>query len=307
MPASSTPAPPRRPRPVVLVLAAIVSVQFGGALAATLIPLVGVVGSVTLRLTLALVALLLMARPRVSGHSRRDWLLVILFGLSLAGMNLAFYGSLARLPIGVAVTIEFAGPLALAAALSRRARDGCAVLAAATGILLISGIIGHGSWAALDLLGIGLALTAGACWAGYIVLSGRVGGRFPRLEGLTLAMLVATVVVSPAGVALAGPTLIESEALSRGVGIALLSTVIPYSLEMLALRRLSSRVFGVLMSLEPAVAAGAGLIVLGQRLTGLQLAGMTLVVTASILVTTQARRSTSLNPQHPAGAGNGVA
>ncbi len=273
----------RTARPVGLVLAAIVSVQFGGALAATLIPRVGVLGSVALRLGLALLVMLAVARPRVAGHTRGDWATAALFGLALAGMNAAFYGSLARLPIGVAVTIEFVGPLLLAASLSRRVLDALAVLAAALGIVLISGI-GRLAWHDLDLVGVGLALTAGALWAAYIVLSGRVGARFPRLEGLTWAMLVATIVVAPFGIAQAGAGLLDGDVLLRGIGIALLSSVVPYSLELLARRRIESRVFGVLMSLEPAVAALAGFLLLRQWLTGLQLVGMSLVVLASVVV-----------------------
>lgn len=269
--------------PVALVLAAIVSVQFGGALAATLIPQVGVLGSVTLRLGLALLVMMALARPRVAGRNRADWATAAVFGLALAGMNAAFYGSLARLPIGVAVTIEFVGPLLLSTALSRRARDGLAVLAAALGIVFISGI-GHLAWQDLDLVGVGLALVAGALWAAYIVLSGRVGARFPRLEGLTWAILVATIVVAPFGIAQAGTALIDGDVVLRGTGVALLSSVVPYSLELLARRRIASRVFGVLMSLEPAAAALAGFLLLRQWLTGLQLVGVSLVVCASVVV-----------------------
>ncbi len=265
------------------MLAAIVSVQFGGALAATLIPRIGVLGSVTLRLGLALMVMLVIARPRAAGHSRSDWLVTVLFGLALAGMNAAFYGSLARLPIGVAVTIEFVGPLLLAVVLSRRLVDVLAVGAAALGIVLISGV-GRVAWDDLDLLGVGLALTAGALWASYIVLSGRVGARFPQLEGLTWAMAVATVVVAPFGIASSGTALLDGQVLLVGAAIALLSSVVPYSLELLARRRIESRVFGVLMSLEPAAAALAGLLVLRQWLTGPQLAGMGLVVAASVAV-----------------------
>ncbi|MBK7723375.1 MAG: EamA family transporter [Austwickia sp.] len=289
------------PPPVVLVLAAIVSVQFGGALAATLIPLVGVLGSVALRLALALLVMLVIARPRLRGHTRGDWLAVVLFGAALAAMNASFYGSLARLPIGVAVTIEFIGPLLLAAALSRRLADGLAVVAAAAGIVLISGI-GHVPLGDLDLLGVGLALVAGACWAAYIVLSGRVGARFPRLEGLTWAMVVATVLVAPFGIAQAGTALLDGDAVLRGVGIALLSSVVPYSLELLARRRIESRVFGVLMSLEPAVAALAGFLLLHQRLTGLQLAGMSLVVAASVVVASRPAPAGDLDKGVPATA-----
>lgn len=264
-----------------LVLGGIVSVQFGGALAQTLIPQIGAGGSVVVRLAFATAILLLLVRPRWRGHSRRAWLTVIAFGVALGLMNFAFYGSLAHLPIGVAVTIEFIGPLLLAAALSRRLVHAVAVLAAALGVALIAQVF-HVPLGELNLVGIALALTAGACWAAYIVLSGRTGTEFPRLEGLALAMVVATVVTLPFGLssvpAWTMPTLL------KGLGIAVLSSVLPYSLELLALRRLSAAAFGILLSLEPAVAALAGLLVLSQQLQLPQLAGMALVVVASAIV-----------------------
>lgn len=264
-----------------LVLGGIVSVQFGGALAQTLVPVIGAGGAVTMRLLFATALLLVVARPRWRGHSRRAWLTVGAFGVALGLMNFAFYGSLAYLPIGVAVTIEFIGPLALAAALSRRLLDGLAVLAAATGVVLISEALGT-PLAELEWLGIALALSAGGFWAAYIVLSGRTGALFPRLEGLALAMVVATVITLPFGVGSVPAW--TPEILAKGLGIAVLSSVLPYSLELLALRRLSARVFGILLSLEPAAAALAGLLVLGQRLGAVQLLGMALVVAASTLV-----------------------
>lgn len=270
----------RIPAPV-LVLGGIVSVQFGGALAQTLVPVIGAGGSVAVRLLFATALLLAIARPRWRGHSRRAWLTVVAFGVALGLMNYTFYGSLAHLPIGVAVTIEFIGPLALAAALSRRLLDGLAVLAAAGGVVLISEAL-HVPFADLEWTGIALALTAGAFWAAYIVLSGRTGAEFPQLEGLALAMVVATVVTLPFGVAsIPGWT---PAVLAKGLGIAVLSSVLPYSLELLALRRLKAQVFGILLSLEPAFAALAGLLVLGQRLRPTQLVGMALVVAASALV-----------------------
>ncbi|PKW25227.1 EamA family transporter [Phycicoccus duodecadis] len=270
----------RIPAPV-LVLCGIVSVQFGGALAQTLVPVIGAGGSVTVRLLFATLLLLVIARPRWRGHSRRAWATVVAFGVALGLMNFAFYGSLAHLPIGVAVTIEFIGPLALAAALSRRLLDGLAVLAAAGGVVLISEAL-HVPFADLEWTGIGLALTAGAFWAAYIVLSGRTGAEFPQLEGLALAMVVATVVTLPFGVAsIPGWT---PAVLAKGLGIAVMSSVLPYSLELLALRRLKAQVFGILLSLEPAFAALAGLLVLGQHLRATQLVGMALVVAASALV-----------------------
>lgn len=263
------------------MLAGIVSVQFGGALAATLVPLIGAGGSVVLRLLFASALLLVFVRPRWRGHSRRAWLTVIAFGVALGLMNFTFYSSLAHLPIGVAVTIEFIGPLSLAAALSRRWLDAVAVAAAAAGVVLISEALST-PFADLEKTGIALALLAGAFWAAYIVLAGRTGGEFPKLEGLALAMVVATVVTLPLGITSA-PTW-SPDILLKAFGIAVLSSVLPYSLELLALRRLSAKVFGILLSLEPAFAALAGLLVLGQVLSPTQVVGMALVVAASTLV-----------------------
>lgn len=269
--------------PVVLVLLAVVSVQFGGALAATLLPLVGVPGSVLMRLLFASAILLAWVRPRIRGRSRADWTIVALFAVALTTMNLSFYASLERLPIGVAVTIEFLGPLALAAATSRQGRDVFAVTAALVGVLLISQALTT-PWAEMDLLGIGLAATAGACWAAYIVLSRRTGARFEGLDGIALCLAIGGLLLLPWGVLSAGTSLLDGEALTRGLGIALLSSAIPYSLELIALRRLSAGTFGVLLSLEPAFAALAGLLVLGQVLDLPQILGMGLVVVASVAV-----------------------
>lgn len=270
--------------PVALVLASILSVQFGGALAATFIPLVGVLGSVALRLGAASLILLLVLRPSPRGHSREAWVTVLLFGLTLAAMNTAFYASLARLPIGVAVTIEFLGPLLLAAATSRHLADGVAVLAAGLGVVLISQVASL-PFEQIDLVGIGLAATAGAAWAGYIVLSRRTGRCFQGADGLAWAMVAAAAVTVPVGVVTSGSALFSAEALLKGVGIAVLSSVLPYTLELVALRQLDARVFGILLSLEPAAAALAGLLILQQGLTSLQLVGIVLVVSASAVVT----------------------
>lgn len=268
------------PAPV-LVLGGIISVQFGGALAATLIPEIGAGGSVVMRLLFATVILVAIARPRWRGHSRRAWLTVIGFGLALGLMNFTFYGSLAHLPIGVAVTIEFLGPLLLAAAMSRRAVDLVAVVAAAGGVLLISEALTV-PFADLNLTGLGLAATAGAFWAAYIIFSGRTGAEFDKLEGLALAMVVASAVTLPFGIASVPDW--NGELIAKGLGIAVMSSVLPYSLEMVALRRMTAKVFGILLSLEPAVAALAGLLILGQVLHGGQLVGMALVVLASVIV-----------------------
>jgi inner membrane transporter RhtA len=264
-----------------LVLGGVVSVQFGGALAATLVPRIGAPGSVLLRLLFAMVILCVVARPSLRGHRREDWGTVALFGLALAAMNTSFYASLAHLPIGVAVTIEFLGPLGLAAAWSRRPRDIVAVAAAGVGVVLVSGVL-HTSWSQLDLVGVGFAALAGVMWAAYIVLSQRTGRAFRGLDGLALALVVATVVVAPLGLGSVDRWTARDVAL--GLGIAVLSSVLPYSLELMALRHLAQRVFGILLSLEPVVAALAGLVVLDQVLAAGQVAGMALVVLASAIV-----------------------
>jgi inner membrane transporter RhtA len=271
--------------PVALVLGAVVSVQFGGAMAALLLPLVGVVGSVTLRLVFAAVVLMATVRPRLRGRSRQDWMVVTWFALTLVGMNMAFYGSLTRLPLGVAVTIEFLGPLTLAAVLSRRVSDGVAVAGALVGVVLISEVLSVG-WADIDLVGVGLAATAGAGWAAYILASERTGARYRGLDGMAIAMTIGAVLMVALS-AVAGPSLealVPWRVLVLGMAVALLSSAIPYSLELLALRRLATAAFGVLLSLEPAVAALAGLWVLGQTLDTTQITGMALVVLASITV-----------------------
>lgn len=263
------------------MLGGVVSVQFGGALAATLVPEIGAGGSVLLRISIAAALLTAIARPRLRGHSRRAWLTVVAFGAALGLMNWSFYGSLAHLPLGVAVTVEFLGPLVLATLLSRRWADFMAVLAAAGGVLLVSEALTV-PLSELSLVGIALALAAGACWAAYILLSSRTGAVFEQLDGLAIALVVSVVVVLPAG--LPGIDRWTTEHLLKGLGLAVLSSLLPYSLELLALRRLTASVFGILLSLEPAVAALAGLLLLGQRLAPLQLLGMALVVLASAIV-----------------------
>ena len=262
---------------MVLVLGAISSVQFGAALAKTLFDEIGAGGTVFVRVLFAALVLALIWRPRVAGVGRREGLLAVLFGLTLAGMNLAFYSALDRIPLGITVTLEFVGPLGVAVVGSRGALDLLWVGLAADGILLLSDF----GTTDLDGLGVALALFAGCLWAAYILLSARVGQVFPGGSGLALAMVVAAVLLCPVGVADAGADLFVPWILAAGAAVAILSSVIPYSLELEALRRIPPGVFGVLMSLEPAVAALAGFVVLGEELVPRELVAILLVVAAS--------------------------
>ncbi|MGI8845099.1 MAG: EamA family transporter, partial [Thermoleophilaceae bacterium] len=201
----------------------------------------------------------------------------VTFGIALAAMNLGFYEAIDRIPLGVAVTLEFIGPLTVAIAGSRRALDLLWVTLAAGGILLLAGL-GGGS---IDALGASLALLAGVCWGSYILLSARVGTVFSGGAGLALAMAVGAVLLVPVGVAGAGSALLDGRVIVIGVAVAMLSSAIPYSLELRALRRLPTGVFGVLMSIEPAAAALAGLVVLGEVLHARELVAIALVVVAS--------------------------
>jgi inner membrane transporter RhtA len=289
----STQAPPARAGLVsrapsgVLVLGAIASVQFGSALAATVFDRIGPAGAVTLRLVSASVVLMAIWRPRVQGHTRRELALALALGLVLAAMNLSFYESLDRIPLGVAVTIEFVGPLAVAVGGSRRPVDLLWVGLAAAGILALT----RGGTSHLSALGIGFALLAGCFWGAYILLQARIGRAFPGATGLALAMCVGSVVALPFGIAQAGSNLIQPGPLAIGCAVGMLSSAIPYSLELEALRRMATSVFGVLMSLEPAMAALAGFIVLGQGLVAREVAGMVLVVLASIGASLSARKA----------------
>jgi inner membrane transporter RhtA len=268
---------PDRIPPTLLVVVAIASVQFGAAIAKSLFDELGPGGTVFLRVLFAALVLAAFWRPTTRGHSRSDWRLIALFGLTLAAMNLTFYESLDRLPLGVAVTFEFLGPLGVAIAGSRRALDLAWVALAAAGVVLLSDF---GS-ADLDGFGVALALVAGGFWAAYILLSVRVGSRFPGGNGLALAMVAGAVMLVPVGVVDAGADLLVPWILAAGLAVAILSSAIPYTLEMEALRRLPAGVFGVLMSIEPAMAALAGFIVLNEGLATRELVAILLVVAAS--------------------------
>ncbi|HYP47898.1 MAG TPA: EamA family transporter [Thermoleophilaceae bacterium] len=263
--------------PTLLVLGGVTSVQFGAALAKSLFDDIGVGGTVWLRVALAAVILAAFWRPSVRGHPRADVWLLLLFGVSLAGMNLAFYASLDRIPLGVAVTLEFVGPLGVAVAGSRRALDLGWVVLAAAGILLLSDLGGD----KLDALGMALALLAGGFWAAYILLAARVGRGFPGGGGLALSMVVAGLLLTPIGIAQGGAELLDPLVLAIALGVAVLSSAIPYSLELEALRRMPASVFGVLMSLEPGVAALVGFLLLSEGLVTREVVAIGLVVAAS--------------------------
>ncbi|MFI9724301.1 EamA family transporter [Streptomyces sp. NPDC052396] len=260
-----------------LVLTGTVSVQFGSAVAALLFPRAGALGVVALRVTIAAVLLWAVCRPRLRGHSRTDWAVAGAFGLALGGMNLLFYQAIDRMALGPAVTLEVLGPLLLSVVAARRAVSLVWAGLAIVGVFLL----GQDGLGRLNPAGAAFALGAGAMWAAYIVFNSRAGARFPRLDGLAVAMAVAALVSLPVGVASAGARLLQPEVLGLGAVVALLSSGVPYALELLALRRLPAATFAVLMSLAPALAALAGFLVLGQALSALQCLAIALVVAAS--------------------------
>jgi len=265
--------------PTGLVLLSIGSVQLGAAIAKGLFEELGPTGTVFLRVGFAALVLLILWRPSLKGYTRRDYLVAGLFGLALAAMNMTLYLALDRIPLGVAVTLEFAGPLGVAIAGSRRLLDLVWAVLAAAGILLLAplNILEDTN---LDPVGVALALLAGCFWASYILLSARTGSAFPGGTGLVIALCVGTVALIPVGISGGGMALLDPGLLLTGFGVAMLSSAIPYSLEMEALRWLPARVFGVLMSLEPAVAALVGFVVLGERL-GLRLLAAVVLVTVA--------------------------
>jgi len=273
----------------VLVLTGVVSVQVGAGLAARLFTQIPPAAVTALRLwTAAALMAVAGARPLrqnlaglVRRRSWRDAAVVAAFGLTLAVMNYSIYQAFARIPLGIAVTIEFLGPLAVAVVTSRRLIDLLWITLAGAGVALLTGAGslaggGHGT----DLVGLAFALLAGAAWAAYIILSRATGRRFPGASGLTIAMLVAAVVIVPVGVTAGRGALLRPGILATGLAIGLLSSIIPYTLELEALRRVPARVFGIWMSLEPAVAALVGLVMLGETLAVSEWAAIVCVMIA---------------------------
>ncbi|GGP08906.1 EamA family transporter [Nonomuraea glycinis] len=262
-----------------LVLLGIFSVQLGAGFAKELFTALPPSAVVFLRIAMGAVVMAVVARPRLRGLSRRDWAVALGFGVTLAVMNLTFYEALARLPLGIAVAIEFLGPLGVAVAASRRRLDLLWVALAGAGVLLLAP---WGQSETVSWIGIGFAMVAGACWAAYILLSAAVGGRFPGATGLSFAMIVSAVLVAPVGITTGGVDLLQPELLLIGLGVGLLSSVIPYSLELQALRRMPKQVFGILMSMEPAAAALIGVLVLSELLHAQQWAAIICIVAASL-------------------------
>ncbi|TDB96821.1 EamA family transporter [Actinomadura sp. 7K534] len=271
--------------PPALVVLGIISVQVGAGLAKHLFDRLPPSAVVSMRLLTSAIVLGFLARKALRtvlrDHSRSSLAIAACFGLALALMNVSIYQSFARIPLGAAVTIEFLGPLTVAIVASRRPRDALWVVLAGAGVVLLA----RGGTEGLDPVGVAFALLAGVCWAAYILLTAATGKRFSGTTGLAFASIVGTAVVLPAGAASAGAAMLDPELLLIGVGVGLLSSVIPYSLELEALRRMPARVFGILMSLEPAAAALVGMLLLGEFLTFRQWVAVCCVVAACVGVT----------------------
>lgn len=279
--------------PIAVLLVAMVSFQSGASIAKTMLPVVGAVGMVTLRTVLGTLILGVTLRPwrvRVTPEARRP---LIVYGLSLGGMNLLFYAALGRIPLGIVVALEFTGPLAVAVWGSRRVVDYWWITLAVAGLLLLLPLTG--ATATLDPLGVVYALAAGGCWVLYIVY-GQKAGADHGAQTVALGSAISSIVVVPLGLLVSGSILFSRSALLPGLGVAILSTALPYTLEMFALTRMATRTFGILMSLEPALAAIMGLLLLGEQLTLVQWLAILLIIMASVgtTVTSQRKVATAL-------------
>jgi inner membrane transporter RhtA len=284
--------------PIPSVLLAAVSVVTGAAIAKRLFPELGPAGTAGVRLGLSALMLLAAFRPPLTRLTGAQWRAIVPYGIGLGAMNLVFYLAIARVPLGLGVTIEFIGPLGLAVFGSRRPLDLVWVALAAAGIALIApwgagggaAALGSGQAAPVDPVGVLLALTAGGFWAAYIVLGGRLAPVLPGGQGVAAGMVVGAALGGALAAATGQLGNLTPRLLAAGAGVALLSSAIPYTLEMNALRALPARTFGILMSLEPAIAALSGLLFLGEHLTGPQWLAVALVIAASTGVTWTARR-----------------
>lgn len=267
-----------------MVLGSIATVQVGAAIAKHLFGSLSPTGVVWLRLTAAAVVLLVVARPRLRGRSRTDWLLVVGYAVALAGMNWCIYQSFSRIPVGLAVTLEFLGPLAVALVTSRGVREVVWALLAGVGVALLGFSPTSLSWS-----GVGFALLAGAGWASYILISPRLARRWNGISGLAVAHGIGALVFAVPALIGNGTAYLDPRVLGLGLLVGILSSVIPYSLELKALRTMPTRVFSILMSLEPAFAALAAYLILRENLNLVDLTAMACVVAASVGITRSVR------------------
>jgi inner membrane transporter RhtA len=291
------PAAARAPG-IALAVASMTTIQLGAALSEPLFDRVGASGTVALRLAFAALILLPLARPRLRGRSRSDLAAAGALGACTGILTLAFFEAIARIPLGVAVTIEFLGPLSVALAGSRHARDVAWVALAGAGVALLT--LGDGAGGPLDATGVGFACVSAVCWAAYILLTKRVGARWAGLEGLAVSLSVAALIAVPIGAVSGGSELLVPEVLLAGVGLALLIPLLPFSFELIALRRLPTALFGVIMSLEPAIAALLGFLILDQDLATAGVLAIGMVVAASVGATLGSRAPAEDAPPHAA-------
>ena len=278
----------KQPSPFGLLLVAIFSVQFGSALAKSLFAELGPWGVVAMRDSNSPLLIIAKCQPKYPRQVRQHFKLILAYGIVMAAMNSAFYGAIDRIPLGIAIALEFTGPLGLAIIKSQQWRDGLWAALAAVGIFLLTPLSG----ADLDPWGMGMALFAGLCWATYIILAARLGRALPGVEGLAWGLAVSTVFLLPIGISTAGTALLNIRLLAIGAGVALLSTTLPYACEIMALRSLPIKVFGVMLSLEPMVGVVAGLVILGETLS-------TRSLTACLLVSIAAAGAAHFKPTPP--------
>jgi inner membrane transporter RhtA len=287
--------PATRTAGIGLAVAAMITIQLGAALSQPLFDRAGPAGVVALRLAFAALILWPFARPRLRGRTREELIAAAALGVCSGLLTLSFFEAIARIPLGVAVTIEFLGPLGVALAGSRRPRDVGWVVLAGAGVATLT--LGDGAGEPLAAAGVLLAGIAAACWAGYIVLTKRVGARWPGLEGLSVSLAVAALVTFPFGLAGGGGELLDAELLAASLGLALLIPLLPYVFELISLRRLPTALFGVIMSLEPGIAALLGFLVLSQELAASGVAAIAMVVVASAGATLSSREPALDEPQ----------
>src|SRR5258708_3632593 len=278
---------------VLAVIVARLSFQTGASLAKQLFPPIGPVGTTTLRLVFGAVILCAIWRPWRQKLTRAELRTIAIYGVAMGGMNLCFYIALKTVPLGIAVAVEFTGPLAVAVIASRRATDFVWAALAAAGVLLILPIFRASAPA--DLHGILWALLAGACWGAYILLGQRAGASVHGGTATALGMATAAICVMPLGVAVVGKPLLNPAILPIGIGVAILSGAFPYSLEMIGLKRLPAHTFGVLMSVEPALGAVIGRMLLHEKLAPLQIVAIACVIAASVRRTLSSRRPAPLS------------